>query len=200
MIVSWSAGSLASKTETIHPHLQLLQNFGMGDIASFLRCWWLRWYGPVQRATSCIKCITKFPISGTRKQGGPGRHGLNARRLMSISVAWLELTHKAEMHGEQVFDKTWCWQHHTLKMDMDGWTNGQPIRWRCLAHYLQGKCQRSMSHGSFKAFLSCALFGSVPISRIRFIYMAQINSKIDTHRFQFNRTKRQDCTNRSYLK
>ena len=151
------------------------------------------------RPVSNISNLTfRFPALESKES--LGRHGLNERRLMSISVAWLELTNRAEMHGEQVFDETWCWQNHNLKMGMDGWTNAQPMRWRCVAHYLQDKYQRSMSHGSLKVFLSCALLGSVPISRICFIYMVQINSPIDTQHLQFKMTKTQECTNRSYLK
>ena len=42
------------------PSASLLQKLGIRDITLVLRCWWLRWYGYVQRAMSCIKFIKNF--------------------------------------------------------------------------------------------------------------------------------------------
>ena len=68
----------------------LLQKLDIEDIMSVVRCRRLRWYGHIQRATSCIKSITTFLIPGSRKKGRPpGRHGLNVWRRVLISVAWL---------------------------------------------------------------------------------------------------------------
>ena len=54
--------------------------------------------------------ITKFSIPSNRKQGRPR----NPWRLMSISVAWLALTHMAAMHVKPVFDIAWCYQLHKM--------------------------------------------------------------------------------------
>ena len=48
----------------------LLQKLGIDDTEAVLRCRRLRWYGHVQRASSCIKTVTNFPFPGNRKQGG----------------------------------------------------------------------------------------------------------------------------------
>ena len=48
----------------------LLQKLGIDDIEAVLRCRRLRWYGHMQRASSCIKAITNLPLTGNRKRGG----------------------------------------------------------------------------------------------------------------------------------
>ena len=53
------------------PSASLLLKLGIEDITLVLRCQWLRWYGHVQRAMSCIKSITNFTFSSTRKKGRP---------------------------------------------------------------------------------------------------------------------------------
>ena len=79
----------------------LLQKFGIEDITSFLRCRRLRWYGHVQRVTSCIKTITNFQILGTKKKGQP---------------------RKTEMHEEPVVDIAWrcqpCRMGHGKHLNM----------------------------------------------------------------------------------
>ena len=48
----------------------LLQKLGIDDIEAVFCCRRLRWYGHVQRASSCIKAVTNLPLPGNRKQGG----------------------------------------------------------------------------------------------------------------------------------
>ena len=69
--------------------LLLLLKLGIKDItwALVLHCWWLRQYGHIQRATSCIKSITNFYFPALERKEGLVRHGLNVWRLMLISVA-----------------------------------------------------------------------------------------------------------------
>ena len=55
-----------------------------------------------------------FWFPALENKEGLGRHGLNVWRLMSVIVACLALTHKTEMHGKLVFDKTWCCQPHRM--------------------------------------------------------------------------------------
>ena len=52
------------------PSVSLLQKLGIQDITSVLHSRRLRWYGHVQRATSCIKSITNFTLPGTGRKGG----------------------------------------------------------------------------------------------------------------------------------
>ena len=70
MTVPWSTGPVAPKTDKA-PSASPLQKRGIADITSVLCRQWLRWYGHVQQATSCIKSITNFPIPSTRKHGRP---------------------------------------------------------------------------------------------------------------------------------
>ena len=44
---------------------------GIEEITPVFHCHRLRWYGYVQRATSCIISITHFPLPDTRKKGRP---------------------------------------------------------------------------------------------------------------------------------
>ena len=86
----------------------------------------LRWSGHVQRTTSIIKSVANFAIPDNRSRGRPERHDLNVRRMISVNVACLALTHKADTRGELVLDASWCCQPHRLghgqhlnhKMDM----------------------------------------------------------------------------------
>ena len=67
----------------------ILLKFGIEDITSVLRFRRLRWYGHVQRATSCIQSITNFPLPGTRKKRRPRTCKAWSeclQRLISISV------------------------------------------------------------------------------------------------------------------
>ena len=52
------------------PQLHYYRNLAE-DITSVLRCQWLRWYGHIQRAMSCIKYITNCQFHGPRKKGRP---------------------------------------------------------------------------------------------------------------------------------
>ena len=106
-----------------------LHKLGIEDITVVLRSRWLRWYGHVQHATSCIKSVTDLPIPNTIGWERPKRHGMNAQRLMSVHVfvAWLPLTHITEMLGEPEFDIAWCCQPHRMghsqnsNPNLDGW-------------------------------------------------------------------------------
>ena len=64
----WICG-IRDRDET--PSASRIQKFGIEVITSVLRCRRLRYYGHVQRATSCIKCITNFTIPSTRTKGRP---------------------------------------------------------------------------------------------------------------------------------
>ena len=67
-MIRWICG-IKDRDET--PSASLLQKLGTEDITSVLRCRRFRCYGQVQRATSCIKSITKLPLPSTRKKGRP---------------------------------------------------------------------------------------------------------------------------------
>ena len=67
-MIRWICG-IEDRDET--PSVSLLQKLGTEDITSVLRCRQFRCYGQVQRATSCIKSITNFPLPSTRKKGRP---------------------------------------------------------------------------------------------------------------------------------
>ena len=75
---------------------------------------------------SILSQTFQFPALESKEGLG---HDLIVWSLMSMTVAWLALTHKTEMHGEPVFDIAWRCQPHrmghgqgrNLKMDMDGW-------------------------------------------------------------------------------
>ena len=49
----------------------LHQRLGVTEMISSLRCRRLRWYGHVQRASSCINTITSMAIPGNRGSGRP---------------------------------------------------------------------------------------------------------------------------------
>ena len=84
MIVPWSVGSVASKTDEILS-ASLLQKLGVKDVTSILRYRQLRWYGHVQRAMSCMKFISQtFRFPAVERKEGLRRHGLNVWRLMSM--------------------------------------------------------------------------------------------------------------------
>ena len=96
---------------------------------SVLRCRRPRWYCHVQRETSCIKSTGNFPILSTIIQGRP-RNTWSEWLMTDVSNFGLaSIDPKTEMHGEPVFDLSWCCQPHRmghgqhlkLKMDMDGW-------------------------------------------------------------------------------
>ena len=72
MNMPWSFGAVTLKIWTKHPQLHwVLQKLDIKDITSVLRWRHLSWHGHVQRATSCIKSITNFPLPSTRKKGRP---------------------------------------------------------------------------------------------------------------------------------
>ena len=54
----------------------LLQKLDLDEITAVLRTQRLRWYGHVQRATSCINSITRLGLPSTIEiVGGQGRRG-----------------------------------------------------------------------------------------------------------------------------
>ena len=65
-IIHW-IGGINDRDET--PSASLLQKLVIEDIRSVLHCRRLKWYGHEQRATLCIKSITNFPLTSTRKKG-----------------------------------------------------------------------------------------------------------------------------------
>ena len=58
---------LADKIPTAVHH----QKLDLDEITAVLRTRRLRWYGHVQRATSCINSITRLELPGTRDRGRP---------------------------------------------------------------------------------------------------------------------------------
>ena len=65
------------KTDCVSAYSFLLRTshyfkfFSTFDITAVLRTRRLRWYGHVQRATSCINSITRLGVPGTRNRGRP---------------------------------------------------------------------------------------------------------------------------------
>jgi len=51
----------------------LHRRLDVDEITAVLRTRRLRWYGHVQRATSCINSITRLGVPGAGGRGGPGR-------------------------------------------------------------------------------------------------------------------------------
>ena len=49
----------------------LHQKLGLEEVTSVVRTRRLRWYGHVQRASTCINSITRMPLPGGRKEGRP---------------------------------------------------------------------------------------------------------------------------------
>ena len=60
----WKGRGQKSQLKYWHPVFSFL--FSLHDI-----CWKTGWHLECQRAESCIKSITNYPIPGTRKQGRP---------------------------------------------------------------------------------------------------------------------------------
>ena len=92
MTVPWSAGTVASKTETkqlkFHYYKDLTlrilrRSFTVGDSDGMAMYSEPR---PVSNLSQTFRFLT------LESKGGLGRHGLNVLRLMSVSVAWLALT------------------------------------------------------------------------------------------------------------
>jgi len=67
-MIRWICGAkLADKISTAVLH----QKLDLDEITAVLRTRRLRWYGRVQRATSCINAITRLELPGTRDRGRP---------------------------------------------------------------------------------------------------------------------------------
>ena len=67
-MIRWICGAkLADKIPTAVLHRKL----DLDDITAVLRTRHLRWYGHVQRATSCINSIMRLELPGTRDRGRP---------------------------------------------------------------------------------------------------------------------------------
>ena len=130
VIIHWICG-IKDRDKT--PSASLLQKLDIKDITLVLHSQRLRWYGHGQQATSSTKSITNFQIFSTRKKGRPRKTWSECVRLMSMSVAYLALTHLTEMHGELVFNMAWCCQPHRVGHGqhinlkwiwIDGWMDG----------------------------------------------------------------------------
>ena len=53
------------------PSSELLAKLGIVDITLLLRAHFLRWFGHVQWAHTCIKIVCDFPVPGRRRRGRP---------------------------------------------------------------------------------------------------------------------------------
>ena len=119
MVVPWSDGFVAPKTNTKYPRLHYARNLAL----------------TILRQSQMIKSVTTIP--GTIMRGRPKRRGLNMWRTISVYVAWLALTGRTDMHGEPLFDVVWCCQHRwmghgqhpNLKMETDGWMPSVYSEW-----------------------------------------------------------------------
>ena len=67
-MIRWICGTKVSDKT---PSVSLLEKLGIEDIEAALKSRRLRWYGHVQRATSCIKAVTNLAILGKRRPGRP---------------------------------------------------------------------------------------------------------------------------------
>ena len=70
MTVPWSGGFAVMRLDEISSAV-LLQKLDLDEITAVLCTRRLRWYGHVQRATSCINSITWLGLPGTRDHGRP---------------------------------------------------------------------------------------------------------------------------------
>ena len=126
-MIHWICG-IKDQDET--PSASLQQKLDIEDITLVLRCQQLRWYGHVQRTTSCIKSVPNFNIPGTRKKGRPwktwsecaktdvnmcGLAGVDPldRDAWRISV-WHSLVLPIPLNGTRTTPQS--------KMDTAGWT------------------------------------------------------------------------------
>ena len=67
-MIRWICGA---KLEDEISSAVLHQKLDIDEITAVLRTRRLRWYGHVQRATSCINSITRLGVPGTRNRGRP---------------------------------------------------------------------------------------------------------------------------------
>ena len=67
-MIRWICGA---KLADEIPLAVLQQKLDLDEITDLLRTRRLRWYGHVQRATSCINSITRLELPGTRERGRP---------------------------------------------------------------------------------------------------------------------------------
>ena len=103
-MIRWICG-IKDRDET--PSDSLLQKRDIEDVTTALRCRRLGQNGHVQRATSCIKSITNFQISGTRKNERPRRTWSECVKtdVKECGLAGVDpLDQLTEMHGEPVFE------------------------------------------------------------------------------------------------
>jgi len=71
-MIRWICGA---KLEDEISSAVLHQKLDLDEITAVLRTWRLRWYGHVQRATSCINSITRLGFQAPEIAGGQGRRG-----------------------------------------------------------------------------------------------------------------------------
>ena len=79
-MIRWICGT---KVRDETPSVSLLQKLGIVDIKAALSSRRLRWYGHVQRATSCIKAVTDLAIPG-RAGASTGPTGFTSTSTYNI--------------------------------------------------------------------------------------------------------------------
>ena len=124
--VPWFVGSVAPKTETNPTKLYCSKNLALRILRRSI---------PVNNPDGMAMCSRPRPVSNLSQtfwfpaqesMGGLGGCGLNVWRLMSVTVAWMALTHRTEISWEPVFDIVCSCRPHrmgqnlNLKMGMYG--------------------------------------------------------------------------------
>ena len=99
-LIRWICGT---RDET--PSAALLQKIRIEDIPAVGDSIGMAIYSG-RRPVSILSQTFRFPALESKES--LARHGLDVWRLVSVIVAWLALTRKAEMHGQSVFDMAWC--------------------------------------------------------------------------------------------
>ena len=122
VMIRWICGS---KTEMKQPQLRCYKNLALRILCRSFAASdsdGMAMYS-VPSPVSKLSQTSRFLALESKE--GWWRHGLNVWKVRSISVTWLALTHKTEMHGESVFDITWYCQSHRMGHGwVDGWMGG----------------------------------------------------------------------------
>ena len=98
-MIRWICGAkLADNIPTAVLH----QKLDLDEITAVLRTRPLRWYGHVQRATSCINSITRLELPGTRDRGRPRKTwSACVRNDMTIcNLGWCQPVRQEFMENE----------------------------------------------------------------------------------------------------
>ena len=78
-----------------------LQKLDIDEITAVLRTRRLRWYGHIQRATSCINSITRLGLPGTRDRGRPRKTwSACVRNDMTMQPGWCQPVRQEFMENE----------------------------------------------------------------------------------------------------